>query len=299
MSYCVTVYVLFSIMCSYTSQNASLAVSPVTITSQREEVVDFAKPYKPRGLSLLMKKPKVGLTFFQFLDPLSPKVWGLMGVALIVVSFSMFIVDKLAPPEEPAKSLNAQECIWFTFASLVLNSTDILPRTVPGRILAGALWLFSLIIISTYTANLAAFLTISKFTTPINSVYDLGNQGKVKYGTVWSSATSDFFQYSQIDYFKDMWQFMAVIEPENMVNNTDEGFQRVRNSNGDYAFIWDDDVIVHEVNKDCELEKVGNSFDASKGYGVAMPKGALYRDTFSMTTLELGEDGILNQLEHK
>ena len=274
-------------------------MSSFTITSQREEVVDFAKPYKPRGLSLMMKKSKKRLSFFQFLDPLSPYVWALMGVALVVVSFSMYLVDKIAPPKQPAKSLNVQECIWFTFGSLVLNSTDIVPRTIPSKILAGTLWLFSLIIISTYTANLAAFLTISKFETPISSVYDLGNQGKVKYGTVWSSATSDFFQYSQMAYFKDMWQYMAVIEPENMVNTTEEGFERVRQSNGDYAFIWDDDVIDHEVNKDCNFEKVGNSFDASKGYGIAMPKGALYRDSISIAVLELGEDGIMSELENK
>ena len=274
-------------------------MSSLTITSQREEVVDFAKPYKPRGLSIVMKKSKVKVSFFQFLEPLSFNVWALLGVTLITVSLCIYLVDKISPPEEPAKPLNPQECIWFTFASLVLNGTDIVPRTIASRILAGSLWLFSLIIISSYTANLAAFLTISKFDTPIHSVYDLKSQDKVTYGTVWSSATSDFFEYSQIASFKEMWQYMAISNPSSMVNSTDEGFQRVRNSTGDYAFIWDDDVILYETNEDCDLKKVGNVFDTSKGYGIAMPKGALYRDTISMAILELGEDGTLGQLEHK
>lgn len=44
-------------------------------------------------------------------------------------------------------------------------------------------WLFAIvIIISTYTANLAAFLTSSRMKTVIDSIEDLGSQNKIKYG---------------------------------------------------------------------------------------------------------------------
>ena len=58
------------------------------------------------------------------------------------------------------------------------------PLTVSGRILAGAWYFFALILISSYTANLAAFLTVSKINTPISHVLDLAEQTKVTYGTV-------------------------------------------------------------------------------------------------------------------
>lgn len=36
---------------------------------------------------------------------------------------------------------------------------------------------------ATYTANLAAFLTINKYENPITNIEDLANQNKVKFGT--------------------------------------------------------------------------------------------------------------------
>jgi len=43
-------------------------------------------------------------------------------------------------------------------------------------------WFFTLIIISSYTANLAAFLTIERMEVPIESAQDLANQNKIRNG---------------------------------------------------------------------------------------------------------------------
>ena len=66
-------------------------------------------------------------------------------------------------------------------------------RSLSGRVLASAWWFFTLITISSYTANLAAFLTFERLTTPINSVDDLIRQSKIKFGVQQSGTTFDFF----------------------------------------------------------------------------------------------------------
>ena len=45
-------------------------------------------------------------------------------------------------------------------------------------------WMFVLLMVSCYTANLAAFLTISRIDNTINSAEDLVNQNKILYGTI-------------------------------------------------------------------------------------------------------------------
>jgi glutamate receptor, ionotropic, invertebrate len=40
-------------------------------------------------------------------------------------------------------------------------------------------WFFSLILISSYTANLAAFLTVDRMVAPINSADDLAAQTEI------------------------------------------------------------------------------------------------------------------------
>jgi len=67
-------------------------------------------------------------------------------------------------------------------------------RSASGRIIGGAWWFAVLITISSYTANLAAFLTIEKLLTPIESADDLVKQTEISYGVVDGGSTKTFFE---------------------------------------------------------------------------------------------------------
>lgn len=67
-------------------------------------------------------------------------------------------------------------------------------RSVAGRIIGGTWWFAVLIVISSYTANLAAFLTIDKLLTPIQNADDLAAQTEITYGTLESGSTQSFFK---------------------------------------------------------------------------------------------------------
>jgi len=71
---------------------------------------------------------------------------------------------------------------------------NCLYRSLSGRVAGSVWWFYSLIIISTYTANLAAFLTVERMLTPIESADDLVKQTKIKYGTLDAGSTKDFFK---------------------------------------------------------------------------------------------------------
>ena len=55
-------------------------------------------------------------------------------------------------------------------------------KSLSSRLVAASWWMFVLLMLSCYTANLAAFLTINKMDSTINSVEDLLRQNKVKVG---------------------------------------------------------------------------------------------------------------------
>ena len=67
-------------------------------------------------------------------------------------------------------------------------------RAISTRMVAGMWWFFTLIMISSYTANLAAFLTVERMASPIESAEDLAKQTKIKYGCVESGSTGAFFR---------------------------------------------------------------------------------------------------------
>lgn len=53
---------------------------------------------------------------------------------------------------------------------------------------------FTLILISSYTANLAAFLTVQRMQTPIENAEDLSKQTDIKYGSIIGGSTENFFR---------------------------------------------------------------------------------------------------------
>lgn len=71
-----------------------------------------------------------------------------------------------------------------------------MPKALSTRIVGGIWWFFTLIIISSYTANLAAFLTVERMESPIDSADDLAKQTKIEYGVVEDGSTMTFFKVS-------------------------------------------------------------------------------------------------------
>jgi hypothetical protein len=53
---------------------------------------------------------------------------------------------------------------------------NLVPKSFSGRVAATSWWYFSLIFVSSYTANLVAFVTVDKLIPPIESVEDLGKK---------------------------------------------------------------------------------------------------------------------------
>lgn len=78
--------------------------------------------------------------------------------------------------------------VWY------LTGSELMPKALSTRIVGGIWWFFTLIIISSYTANLAAFLTVERMDSPIDSADDLAKQTKIEYGAVRDGSTMTFFK---------------------------------------------------------------------------------------------------------
>ncbi|NXU17069.1 GRIK3 protein, partial [Pardalotus punctatus] len=155
---------------------ADLAVAPLTITHVREKAIDFSKPFMTLGVSILYRKPNgTNPSVFSFLNPLSPDIWMYILLAYLGVSlkpdlicvyiyiyiyvYKMYIwIYKPGPfPLFPLPSFPSP-----------MPGSELMPKALSTRIIGGIWWFFTLIIISSYTANLAAFLTVERMESPID-----------------------------------------------------------------------------------------------------------------------------------
>ncbi|CAF93840.1 unnamed protein product, partial [Tetraodon nigroviridis] len=133
------------------NRKADLAVAGFTITSEREKVIDFSKPFMTLGISILYRvhlgrKPG----YFSFLDPFSPAVWLFMLLAYLAVSCVLFLAARLSPYEwyNPHPCLRERRDIlenqytlgnslWFPVGGFMQQGSEIMPRALSTRCVSG------------------------------------------------------------------------------------------------------------------------------------------------------------------
>ena len=81
--------------------------------------------------------------------------------------------------------MNVGNSLWMIAACLFsIGPVEGVPRNMSGRVILAMWWFMILIVTAMYTANLAAFLTVTRMENGINSISDLITQDEVKWGTV-------------------------------------------------------------------------------------------------------------------
>ncbi|XP_075750503.1 glutamate receptor ionotropic, kainate 2-like [Rhipicephalus microplus] len=129
----------------------------------------------------------------------------------------------------------------------------LFPRAASTRIIAATWWIFSFGLVSSYTANLAAFLTKERLLSPIESAEDLAKQSAVRYGCVRSGSTHALFKEWKHETYEMMWHAMK----EDLVSSIAMGIGRVER--GGYAFLMDSTSIEYVVRRRCQLKQIGGS----------------------------------------
>ncbi|CAH2047181.1 unnamed protein product, partial [Iphiclides podalirius] len=290
---------------------ADFAITDLTITSARQKVVDFTSPFMNLGITILYKKPtKQPPDLFSFISPFSLEVWGWLAGAYVGVSVLLFILGRFAPEEwqnpypciEEPETLDNQftlaNAFWFTLGSVLTQGSEIAPIAVSTRMAGSMWWFFTLIMVSSYTANLAAFLTVESKFYAIKSVSDLAsNPYGVTYGAKKGGATYSFFKESDNLLYQKMYQYMDD-HPELMTSTNDEGLMRVKSEKENYAFLMESTSIEYMVERNCDVSQVGGLLD-NKGYGIAMKKNSPYRQPMSESILQLQEEGKLTRMKDK
>ncbi|KAM7413305.1 hypothetical protein PAMA_020610 [Pampus argenteus] len=277
----------------WSGRKADLAVAGLTITAEREKVIDFSKPYMTLGISIMYRVHLKSTTCYL-----------LRSTGAAVPNHELLTPYEWYNPHPCLKGrcnllinqYSLGNSFWFPVGGFMQQGSTIAPRALSTRCVSGVWWAFTLIIISSYTANLAAFLTVQRMEVPIESVDDLADQTAIEYGTMHGGSTMTFFQNSRYQTYQRMWNFMHSKQPSVFVKSTEEGIARVLNSN--YAYLLESTMNEYYRQRNCNLTQIGGLLD-TKGYGIGMPLGSVYRDEFDLAILKLQEDNRLEILKRK
>ncbi|KAK0183412.1 hypothetical protein PV327_001458 [Microctonus hyperodae] len=284
------------------NERADMIVAPLTINPERAEFIEFSKPFKYQGITILEKKPSRSSTLVSFLQPFSNTLWILVMVSVHVVALVLYLLDRFSPfgrfklantdgTEEDA--LNLSSAVWFAWGVL-LNSGigEGTPRSFSARVL-GMVWAgFAMIIVASYTANLAAFLVLERPKTKLTGINDArlrNTMENLTCATVKGSAVDMYFR-RQVE-LSNMYRTMEA----NNYDTVEDAIHDVKIGKL-MAFIWDSSRLEFEAAKDCELVTAGELFGRS-GYGIGLQKGSPWADAVTLAILDFHESGFMEILD--
>ncbi|KAL3266880.1 hypothetical protein HHI36_011031 [Cryptolaemus montrouzieri] len=324
--------------------NADIGLGSIPVTSARERVIDFTIPfYEPVGIIILMKLFHTENSLTKFISVMEPEVWFCIILAFFITSSLIWIFDVYSPDsyrntknksetEEHTRIFTFKESLWFCFTSMTPQGSGDIPKNFSGRLVIASWWLFSFMILSSYTANLAAILTVSMLENPVEGIDDLEKQFKLQYAPLNNSVQMNYFlNMARIeDHFYEVWKNLtmnesltiiersqfavwtfpvsekytniwASISLNGMPENLEEAVKRVKASvspTDGFAFLGDATDCRYLTLKTCDLQLVGTEFSA-KPYAIAVPQGNPLKERLDFALTKLLNSYELDQLKTK
>ncbi|CAG0892692.1 unnamed protein product [Cyprideis torosa] len=231
------------------------------------QVIDFSKPFKYQGITILEKKQPKSSTLVSFLQPFRRTLWILVMVSVHVVALVLYLLDRFSPfgrfrlPNSDATeedALNLSSAIWFSWGVL-LNSGigEGTPRSFSARVLG-------------------------MLRNPMENF---------TYATVKGSAVDMYFR-RQVE-LSNMYRTME----GNNFPSAEEAIMAVKSGQLN-AFIWDSSRLEFEAAQDCDLVTAGELFGRS-GYGIGLKKSSPWTDRVTLAILGFHEQGIMEDLDDK
>ncbi|XP_022787790.1 glutamate receptor 4-like isoform X1 [Stylophora pistillata] len=285
-------------------KRADIAVASLTVTESREKVVDFSVPFMYYSREILIKKSPPGgkIDMLQFMNPFDIQVWFATLASLVVISVAVFVINYFSPygykdknGRGTSEEFNFFNSVWFALACMLQQGADNTPKSSSGRILSGCYWFCILIMISTYTANLAAFLAVKDNDNPINNLEDIVSSS-YQVAVIESGSTYEAFRTSQYGTHKKIWKRM--VAAGSFVQSTAEGIQMVRERD-QFVFISDGPVLKHAAQQPpCDVTTVPG-LSTALGLAFAFQANSTDVDDVTLAILHLHENEFLDNLKRQ
>ncbi|XP_067136864.1 glutamate receptor ionotropic, NMDA 3A-like isoform X2 [Centruroides vittatus] len=275
---------------------AHLTFSAFSMTSQRSRVIDFSVPYFHSGVSFLLNSQYREVPLSAFLVPFSYQLWVAIFASLNLTAIFAAIYEWHSPfglnpwGRQRTKNFSLASALWVMWSLLFSHLVAFkAPKSWPNKVLINLWGCFSVIFVSSYTANIAALFAGLFFQLRVDDFHDASLLHQ-RTGTAKSSAAEGYVYAEN----PRLWQHIQKFG----VNNLEEGLEMLRKSELD-VLIGDTAVLNYFRGNDpiCGLLLGDSIFDDA--YAIGMQKGFPLRDDISNLILRYNEFGYLDQLQKK
>ena len=268
-------------------KEADVGIAAISITAQREKVIDFSTPYYESGLAILTRAQGQGV-FALMRDTFWTAGTGKAALVLLLVLIACahlvwLFERKVNPDQFPTTYLRGiGESTWWTVSTMLSGGCDAKgPMHTVGRIF-GALWMLTCIVTLTYfTAAITTVMTVSHLTSDIKGPSDL--PGK-KVATVAGSTAEK--------YLRDHGAKVSAFESADAAFTAMDAKEVV-------AVVYDQPILAYHVKVAGRSGQQVVGLFERQNYGIGLPESSPLRKRINTILLELSEAGVIDDLRTK
>jgi polar amino acid transport system substrate-binding protein len=256
-----------------------VGVSALSITPEREAVMDFSQPYYYTGLGIAVPAKNITGSIDMVLRTLFSSrlllyVGALLGL-LLLVGTVVWAIEHRRNPEHfrPGRSGIGDGLWWSAVTMTSVGYGDTTPKTLAGRAVA-LVWMFaSVALLASFTAGITSALTVENMGGAVHGLEDLH---KVRTGVVRDSSAEE----ELVDAHIGIRRFDSV----------DAGLQALVGGELD-AFVYDQPILqFYEHREYAGKVRVLSAFFNPQLYGFAFPRGVDLRKSVNVAMLRRLED---------
>jgi ABC-type amino acid transport substrate-binding protein len=268
--------------------DADVAVAAISITPEREEILDFSFPYFDSGLQIMVGAAHQGailssLRSFPWLA--LGELFGFASILIFVMANVLMVIERRhANPSFRKPYWRAVgEGIWGIM--LIFSTGEHGDRDTPRvwkRIAVAAMWFLGVLLIAQMTATVTAIQTVERLESNIRDINDL--PGK-KIASVAGTVAGDELSQRGLP-------FVPAKDPGDAVRMLSQGDVT--------AVVYDSPTLQYLAATQASgaVQVVGPIFRPQK-YGIAVAEGSALRKPINEALLKIYDDGTYDRLRAK
>lgn len=188
-------YSLKELLLATENGEVDVAVAGITMTSDREGLVDFSHPFVTSGLGVAMRNPR-GKSWFRIVIGATVlpalALCGMIVALNFLAGIAIWLIERHRNPDHFGGGRWAGIGSGFWWAAVTMTTVgygDKSPRTLPGRVFA-LIWMFSGVIVMSITIGIiASNLTVNRLQPQVQGLAGLA---RLRTATV-AGTTSEVF----------------------------------------------------------------------------------------------------------
>lgn len=269
------------------------AIAAVSITAERETVIDFSYPYYQAGLQILVSGRDGGTggaIWSAIKDLFTSQAFAIAAliflVSVLVVSHVTWLLERKNNPHFSQSYIpGLWDAFWWAIVTITtVGYGDKAPTGVSGRVFALFWMIFGYFMFAYFTAAVTSTVTVQELRGDIQGPDDLFD----KRVAVVANSTS-------ASYLQRRGKTSNVV----FVPSIDDAYGLLDDKSID-AIVHDAPVLQYYVTQqDAGDVRIAGDVFNPEAYGVVLPRGSALREEVNQSILRLREDGSYTALIQK